>query len=169
MPRVGIGYDVHPFAEGRVLVLGGETIADARGLAGHSDGDALCHAIADALLGALALGDLGAHFPDTDPRWKGAKSLELLGKVVALVRTRGYRVSNVDATVLTETPRLAPHTEAMRENLAGVLDVDLSAVSVKATRPEGLGSFGRGEGLAVWAVAQLVPLPGPLGDSGEKR
>ena len=165
MPRVGIGYDVHPFTDGRVLVLGGETFPGARGLAGHSDGDALCHAIADAVLGALALGDLGAHFPDTDPRWKGANSLDLLARVVALARERDYVVGNVDATVLTEAPRIAPHVNAMRAHLARALSVDVTAVGVKATRPEGLGSFGRGEGLAVWAMALLVP----LGSTGEKR
>jgi 2-C-methyl-D-erythritol 2,4-cyclodiphosphate synthase len=156
IPRVGIGYDVHPFADGRPLVLGGEALPGARGLLGHSDGDALCHAIADAVLGALALGDLGAHFPDTDARWKGANSLALLAEVSALAHNHGYAIGNVDATLLTETPKLAPHVPAMRANLARALGVALEQVSVKATRPEGLGSFGRGEGLAVWAVALLT-------------
>lgn len=157
IPRVGIGYDVHPFADGRALVLGGETLPGPRGLAGHSDADALCHAIADALLGALALGDLGAHFPDSDPQWRGANSLALLAQVTAMIAARGYAVGNVDATVLTEAPQLAPHVPAMRGNLALALAVDVAQVSVKATRPEGLGSLGKGEGLAVWAVAMLVP------------
>ena len=157
IPRVGIGYDVHPFVDGRPLVLGGETLPGSRGLLGHSDADALSHALADALLGALALGDLGAHFPDSDPRWKGANSLALLAQVAAMVHARGYVVGNVDATVLTEAPRLAPHVEAMRANLARALGVEVTQVSVKATRPEGLGSLGKGEGLAVWAVAVLVP------------
>ena len=157
MPRVGIGYDVHRFAEGRALVLGGVRIAHPRGLVGHSDADALSHAVADALLGALALGDLGAHFPDTDPRWAGADSLALLRQVVALVRGRGYAVGNVDATVLAEEPRLAPHVPAMRAALAGALGVGEERVSVKATRPEGLGSLARGDGLAAWAVALVAP------------
>lgn len=161
MPRVGIGYDVHRFEEGRPLVLGGVTLPGARGLLGHSDADALCHAIADALLGALALGDLGAHFPDTDARWRGANSLSLLAEVLSMVHNHGYAVGNVDATVLTESPKLAPHVAAMRANLAGALGVGIEHVSVKATRPEGLGSLGREEGLAVWAVALAVPRDHP--------
>jgi 2-C-methyl-D-erythritol 2,4-cyclodiphosphate synthase len=157
IPRIGIGYDVHPFTDGRPLVLGGETLPGARGLLGHSDADALSHALADAVLGALALGDLGAHFPDTDPRWKGANSLALLAQVAAMAHARGYIVGNVDATVLTETPKLAPHMDAMRANLARALGVEVAQVSVKATRPEGLGGLGKGEGLAVWAAALLVP------------
>ena len=157
IPRIGLGYDVHPFAAGRALVLGGETVPHAHGLAGHSDADALCHALADALLGALALGDLGAHFPDTDPRWKDANSLALLAEVVALVRDRGFRVGNVDATIVTEAPKLAPHVPAMRANLAETLGIPLERVSVKATRPEQLGSLGRGEGLAVHAIALVHP------------
>jgi 2-C-methyl-D-erythritol 2,4-cyclodiphosphate synthase len=157
IPRIGIGYDVHPFADGRPLVLGGETLPGERGLLGHSDADALSHALADAVLGALALGDLGRHFPDSDPRWRGANSLALLAQVAAMAGERGYVVGNVDATVLTEAPRLAPHVDAMRANLARALGVEPAQVSVKATRPEGLGSLGKGEGLAVWAVALLVP------------
>jgi len=158
IPRVGIGYDVHRFAAGRALVLGGVPIAHAQGLVGHSDADALAHAVGDALLGALALGDLGAHFPDTDPRWKGANSLDLLRHVVGLVQARGYAVGNVDATVLTEAPRLLPHVPAMRAALAGALGVDAEQVSVKATRPEGLGGLADGQGLAVWAVALVTPI-----------
>jgi len=158
IPRIGLGFDVHPFATGRPFVLGGETIAHAQGLEGHSDADALTHAIADALLGALALGDLGAHFPDTDPRWKGARSLALLAEVVALAKDRGYGVGNVDATIVTEAPKLSSHVPAMRANLADTLGIPLERVSVKATRPEKLGSLGRGEGLAVHAIALMIPL-----------
>jgi 2-C-methyl-D-erythritol 2,4-cyclodiphosphate synthase len=157
IPRIGLGYDIHPFAGARVLVLGGETIPYPRGLAGHSDADALCHAISDALLGALALGDLGAHFPDTEPRWKNARSLELLKEVVAMVHERGWRVGNVDATIVTEMPKLAPHVPAIRANLADVLGIPLERVSVKATRPEKLGALGRNEGLAVQAIALVHP------------
>jgi 2-C-methyl-D-erythritol 2,4-cyclodiphosphate synthase len=158
IPRIGLGFDVHPFAAGRPFVLGGETIAHAQGLEGHSDADALTHAIADALLGALALGDLGAHFPDTDARWKGARSLALLSEVVALAKDRGYGVGNVDATIVTEAPKLSSHVPAMRANLADTLGIPLERVSVKATRPEKLGSLGRGEGLAVHAIALMIPL-----------
>jgi 2-C-methyl-D-erythritol 2,4-cyclodiphosphate synthase len=154
--RVGIGYDVHPFALGRPLVLGGVEVPHERGLAGHSDADALAHAVADAILGALALGDLGTHFPDDDPAFRGADSLDLLGRVRALGAERGWVVGNVDATVVSEQPKLAPHILAMRERLARVLAVDVPAVSVKATRHEGLGALGRGEGLAALAVVLLV-------------
>ena len=150
--RVGIGYDVHPFVADRPLVLGGVPVASPRGLGGHSDADALAHAVADALLGALALGDLGAHFPDTDPAYAGASSLGLLARVRDLVRARGYGVGNVDATIVTEEPKLAPHVAAMRERLAETLGMDVAQVSVKATRHEKLGAFGRGEGLAAMAV-----------------
>ena len=150
--RVGIGYDVHPFAAGRRLVLGGVTLDHPRGLAGHSDADALAHAVADAMLGALALGDLGAHFPDTDPAYAGASSLGLLARVCDLVRENGWSVGNVDATIVTEEPRMAPHVAAMRAGLAGALGVGVERVSVKATRHEKLGAFGRGEGLAAMAV-----------------
>ena len=157
MPRVGIGYDVHPFAAGRPLVLGGVVVPHDTGLAGHSDADAVAHAVADAMLGALALGDLGSHFPDDDPAFRNANSLDLLARVVALVSERGHAVGNVDATVVTERPKLAPHVAAMRENLARALGVEVGAVSVKATRHEGLGAFGRGEGLAAMAVVLLTP------------
>jgi 2-C-methyl-D-erythritol 2,4-cyclodiphosphate synthase len=156
--RVGLGYDVHPFTEGRPLVLGGVAIPHAAGLAGHSDADAVSHALADALLGALALGDLGRHFPDTDARWHGADSLDLVRRVVALLAERGARPVNADATVVTEEPRLAPHVDAMRERLAAALGVARERVSVKATRPEGLGALGRGKGLAAMAVV-LVETP----------
>lgn len=154
--RVGIGYDVHPFAAGRTLVLGGVEVPSPRGLEGHSDADAACHAIADAILGALALGDLGAHFPDTDPAWKDAKSLGLLARVTTLAAERGWRVGNADVTIVTEAPKLAPHAAAMREELARALGVTKDDVSVKATRNEGLGAVGRGEGLLALAVVSMT-------------
>src|SRR5688572_24819692 len=153
---MGIGYDVHPFAAGRALVLGGVVVPSEQGLAGHSDADALAHAVADAMLGALALGDLGTHFPDDDPAWSGAHSLDLLARVRAIVFERGYRIGNVDTTIVTEHPKLAPHVPAMRRGLATALEVGIEAVSVKATRHEGLGALGRGEGLAALAIVLLV-------------
>ncbi|MFO1313427.1 MAG: 2-C-methyl-D-erythritol 2,4-cyclodiphosphate synthase [Burkholderiales bacterium] len=159
--RVGTGYDVHALVEGRPLVLGGVTIPHRRGLDGHSDADVLLHAICDALLGALALGDLGAHFPDTDPRWKGADSRALLRHVMTLVRARGYAVGNVDATVVAQAPKLAPHVAAMRGNVASDLGCDLSCVSIKATTTERLGFAGREEGIAAQAVVLLTPMANP--------
>lgn len=153
--RIGTGFDVHAFADGRALVIGGVTIPHPRGLAGHSDADVLLHAIADALLGALALGDIGVHFPDTDARYRGADSRALLRHVVALVVGRGYAIGNVDATVIAQAPKLAPHIPAMRENLAADLGCALDCVSVKATTTERLGFTGRGEGIAAEAVALL--------------
>ena len=155
-PRVGFGYDTHRLVEGRPLVLGGVRIPHARGLAGHSDADAVCHAVTDALLGAAAAGDIGRHFPDTDPRWRGAASVDLLASVVALVRGRGFSVGNVDVVVIAERPKLAPHVPGMRERLAAVLDVDPDRISVKAKTAEGLDAVGRGEGVAVHAVALLM-------------
>jgi 2-C-methyl-D-erythritol 2,4-cyclodiphosphate synthase len=152
--RAGIGFDVHPFDASRPLVLGGVTL-EGPGLRGHSDADVLAHAIADALLGAAALGDLGSHFPDTDPRWRGASSMDLLERVAAKVRDAGYEVASVDATVLMEAPRLAPFVNAMRRNIAAAIALDVSQVSVKATRMEGLGTVGRGEGAACMAIALL--------------
>ena len=150
--RVGQGFDVHPFSAepGRRLVLGGVHLPGERGLAGHSDADVVAHAIADALLGAGGLGDLGQHFPDTDPAWAGADSLGILAGVVDLLAGAGWSVGNVDCTVVLEAPKLAPHRAQMVANLAGVVG---AAVSVKATRAEGLGAIGRGEGVACWAVA----------------
>jgi 2-C-methyl-D-erythritol 2,4-cyclodiphosphate synthase len=150
--RVGLGYDVHPFVAGRPLILGGVEIPHREGLGGQSDADAVSHAVADALLGALALGDLGTHFPDTDARWKGADSLELLRRVVAMLSARGARAGNADVTVIAEEPRLALHVESMRATLAAALGVPADRVSVKATRPEGLGALGQGRGLAAMAV-----------------
>ena len=152
---MGFGFDLHPLVSGRPLILGGVTVASEVGLDGHSDADVLAHAIGEALLGALALGDLGRHFPDTDPRWKGMSSLVLLGAVIELVRSRGARLVNVDATVLAQAPRLAPHLPEMAERLAGVLGVPADQVSVKAKSPEGLGLVGRREGIAAMAVVSV--------------
>ncbi|MFT4745589.1 MAG: 2-C-methyl-D-erythritol 2,4-cyclodiphosphate synthase [Nitriliruptoraceae bacterium] len=155
--RIGQGVDVHPFSDApRPLVLGGVTIPGARGLAGHSDADALCHAVADALLGALALGDLGSMFGVDEPEVAGAASLRLLAEVVARVHGAGWRVGNVDATVIAQRPRLAPHREAMRRTLAPVLAVELDAVSVKATTTDKLGAMGRAEGIACMAVVTVL-------------
>jgi len=159
MLRIGQGYDVHRLAEGRRLVLGGVEIPSPVGCVGHSDADALAHAIMDALLGALALGDIGQHFPNTDPAYAGADSIALLGRVVALLAEHGARVVNVDATVIVEAPKLAPHIPGMRRRLAAALGVGEGDVSVKATTAEGLGAFGRGEGIAAHAVA-LVEVRG---------
>jgi 2-C-methyl-D-erythritol 2,4-cyclodiphosphate synthase len=152
--RVGMGFDVHPFSDdaSRPLVLGGIELPGERGLAGHSDADVIAHAVADALLGAAGLGDLGQHFPDTDPAWAGADSMELLRQVVALATGAGWSVANVDASVVLESPRLAPHRPAIEGALAAAVG---APVSVKAKRAEGLGALGRAEGIACWAVALL--------------
>lgn len=155
MSRLGIGYDSHRFAEGRPLVLGGVRVPHTHGLAGHSDADAVAHALTDAILGAAAAGDIGTHFPDTDPRWQGADSLGLLRAAVALVEARGFRVAQCDITAILERPRLGPHLPAMRAALAGAIGVAEGAVSVKAKTNEGMGFIGRGEGVAVLAVATL--------------
>lgn len=155
MIRSGIGFDAHRFAVGRALILGGVAIPHTAGLAGHSDADVLCHAIADALLGAMADGDIGQHFPDTDPAWQGANSLDLLRRVVARLKTRDARIGNVDAMLLAEAPRVAPHFPAMRAALAQALGVELTQVSVKATTLEGMGFIGRKEGIAAMAVATI--------------
>jgi 2-C-methyl-D-erythritol 2,4-cyclodiphosphate synthase len=156
--RVGMGFDVHPFTAGRPLVLGGVEVPSERGLDGHSDADALSHAIADALLGALALGDLGGQFPDSDPRYRGISSQVLLGEVLARVRAAGGRVVNVDATIVAESPRLAGWLDGMRKTLAATLGLTAERVSVKAKRAEGLGALGRHEGIVAMAVA-LVEVP----------
>ena len=155
MTRVGFGFDLHPLEAGRPLVLGGVTVDFDRGLAGHSDADVLSHAVAEALLGALALGDLGRHFPDTDPRYRGISSLRLLRSVVELVTARGGRLVNVDATVLAQAPRLAPLLPEMAKRLADALGIEVDRVSVKAKRPEGLGLVGRQEGMAAMAVVSV--------------
>ena len=153
--RVGNGFDVHALVAGRPLILGGVTIPHDRGLAGHSDADVLLHAIADAILGALALGDIGGHFPDTDPRWRGADSRALLRHVYALAFAAGWEIGNVDATVIAQAPRIAPHVPAMRANLASDLNCDETRVSVKATTTERLGFTGREEGIGALATVLL--------------
>jgi 2-C-methyl-D-erythritol 2,4-cyclodiphosphate synthase len=150
--RVGQGFDLHPLVPGRPLVLGGVTVPSDVGLSGHSDGDVLAHAIGEALLGALALGDLGRHFPDTDPRWAGVSSLSLLGRVMEMLSARRARLVNVDATVVAQAPRLVPHLSEMAKRLADSLGVGVDRVSVKAKSPEGLGLLGRREGIAALAV-----------------
>jgi len=165
--RIGNGFDVHALVSGRTLVLGGVTIPHDKGLDGHSDADVLLHAIADAILGALALGDLGAHFPDTDPRWKGADSRALLRHVMALASAKGWQVGNVDATVIAQAPKVAPFVQAMRANIAADLGCDVSQVSVKATTTERLGFAGRGEGIAALATLLLGETPAP-GNSSQQ-
>ena len=159
--RIGSGFDVHAFGPGDHVVLGGVRIAHPAGLVAHSDGDVVLHALADALLGAIAAGDVGKHFPDTDPVWRDADSRLLLRQVAALVAAAGFRVVNGDVTVLAEAPRLAPHREAMRANIASDLGVEPAVISVKATTCEGLGAIGRGEGIAAHAVVLLEARPAP--------
>ena len=153
--RAGIGYDIHRLVEGRPLILGGVTIPFDRGLIGYSDADALCHAVTEAILGAAAAGDIGRHFPDSDPRWKGASSIDLLRRAAAIVVGRGLRVQNVDASIVAERPKLAPFVDAMRANLAAALGLDIGQVSVKGKSNEGVGEIGRGEAIAVHATAFL--------------
>ena len=153
--RVGSGYDLHRLVEGRPLILGGVAIPFDRGLAGHSDADALCHAVTDAILGAASQGDIGQHFPDSDTRWKGASSIDLLRRAAAIVAGVGYRVVNVDATIIAERPMLGPFRVSMASGLAAALGVESSAVSVKAKTNEGVDAAGRGEAIAVHAVALL--------------
>jgi 2-C-methyl-D-erythritol 2,4-cyclodiphosphate synthase len=156
--RVGHGFDAHRLVEGRPFVLGGVTIPFERGPLGHSDGDALTHAICDALLGAAALGDLGTHFPDTDPQWEGADSLKLLAAVHEQLVRRGWTIGNIDATVVVQAPKLAPHIAAMRDALAETLTLDIGKISVKAKTSEGMGYTGDGSGIAAHAVALLTAL-----------
>ena len=156
--RIGHGYDVHRLVEGRRLILGGVEVPFDKGLLGHSDADVLTHAVMDALLGALALGDIGKHFPDTDPRYAGADSIALLRHVAALVHEQGYRLGNLDATVLAQAPKLAPHIAQMRENLAAAIGCEASCVSVKATTEEGLGFTGQKQGIAAHCVCLLEPI-----------
>jgi 2-C-methyl-D-erythritol 2,4-cyclodiphosphate synthase len=153
--RIGQGFDVHAFGPGDHVMLGGVRIPHTNGLVAHSDGDVAVHALCDALLGALALGDIGQHFPDSDPRWKGADSLQLLTHCMALVRERGHALGNADVTVICEKPRLAPHIDAMRSRIASAMACEVDAVSVKATTTEKLGFAGRGEGIAAMAVVLL--------------
>ena len=155
MLRIGHGYDVHQFADGRKCILGGVDVPSERGLLGHSDADVLTHALADAVLGAARLGDIGKLFPDTDPAYEGADSLKLLQEVATLVRQKGFEILDVDCTVAAQAPKLSPYRDEMRKNLARALDVDVEQVGVKATTTDGLGFIGRKEGVAAWAVALL--------------
>jgi 2-C-methyl-D-erythritol 4-phosphate cytidylyltransferase/2-C-methyl-D-erythritol 2,4-cyclodiphosphate synthase len=151
--RIGVGYDLHRLVEGRPLVIGGVRIAHEKGLTGHSDADVLCHAVTDAILGAAALGDIGRHFPDTDAAWKDSDSLDLLRRAAALVGGAGWRIENLDAVIIAEQPRIAPHADEMRRRLAGALGIDASAISVKGKTNEGMDAVGRGEAIAAHAVA----------------
>lgn len=153
--RIGHGYDVHRLVEGRKLIMGGVDIPHTKGLLGHSDADVLLHAIMDALLGAAALGDIGKHFPDNDPAYAGANSLQLTLQVGKILRNRGYRIVNIDATVIAQAPKLAPHIEQMRRNIAEALCIDVDAVSVKATTEEHLGFTGDGSGISAHAVCLI--------------
>ncbi len=154
--RIGHGYDVHRLVEGRKLIMGGVDIPYEKGLLGHSDADVLLHAIADALLGALAMGDIGKHFPDTDPAFKGADSMKLLEHVVGLIGAKGYCVGNLDATIIAQKPKMAPHIQTMRENIAHASGVEVDRINVKATTEEGLGFTGTGEGISAHAVVLLT-------------
>jgi 2-C-methyl-D-erythritol 2,4-cyclodiphosphate synthase len=160
MFRIGIGHDIHRLVEGRPLVLGGVLVESEHGAEGHSDGDALTHAIADAILGALGEGDLGVHFPDTDPTWKDADSLQLLARVIWLANERGLQIANVDASVGLERPKLRGHIATMRERLAKTLNVETGCVSVKAKTGEGLDAVGRGEAVTAMAVVLLMSSDG---------
>ena len=154
--RIGTGYDVHKLAEGRKLIIGGVEIPYEKGLLGHSDADVLVHAVMDALLGAAALGDIGKHFPDSDPKYKGADSLMLMREVRRILSENGFEVGNVDATIIAQAPRMSPHIDTMRRNIADALGLDVSQVSVKATTEERLGFTGRGEGISAQAVALIL-------------
>ena len=155
--RIGMGYDVHRLTEGRDLILGGVKIPYEKGLLGHSDADVLLHAVMDALLGAAALGDIGKHFPDSDPAYKGISSLKLLEHVGELLEKEGYTVGNIDATIIAQRPKMAPHIPVMRKNIAEVLRIDESLINIKATTEEGLGFIGSGEGISSQAVCLLFP------------
>jgi 2-C-methyl-D-erythritol 2,4-cyclodiphosphate synthase len=158
MMRIGHGFDAHRLVDGRPFVVGGVTIPFQRGPLGHSDGDTLTHAICDALLGAAALGDLGTHFPDTDPQWKGVDSLTLLAAVHEQLVRHGWTIGNIDATVVVQAPKIAPHIAAMRDTLAETLTLDIAKISVKAKSTEGMGYTGDGSGIAAYAVALLTSL-----------
>lgn len=156
--RVGMGYDVHKLVEGRALILGGVKIPYEKGLLGHSDADVLLHAIMDALLGAAALGDIGKHFPDTDPAYKGISSTRLLEHVGALLEEANYVIGNIDATIIAQRPKMAPHIPAMRENVAKALKISADQINIKATTEEGLGFTGTGEGISSQAICALIPI-----------
>ncbi|HFD2051961.1 2-C-methyl-D-erythritol 2,4-cyclodiphosphate synthase [Clostridium perfringens] len=154
--RIGMGYDVHKLVENRDLILGGVKIPYEKGLLGHSDADVLLHAIMDSLLGAAALGDIGKHFPDTDPKYKGADSIKLLEFVGELLNINNYKISNIDATIIAQRPKMAPHISTMRENIAKALNIDLDQINVKATTEEGLGFTGSGEGISSQSICLLI-------------
>lgn len=156
--RVGLGYDVHKLVEGRDLILGGVKIPYEKGLLGHSDADVIVHAIMDALLGAAALGDIGQHFPDTDPRYEGISSISLLEHVGKLLEENNYVIENIDATIIAQRPKMMPHLPQMRENVAKALGIEVNQVSIKATTEEGLGFTGAGEGISAQAICLLLPL-----------
>ena len=154
--RVGIGYDVHKLVEDRKLIIGGVDIPYDKGLLGHSDADVLLHAIKDAILGAAALGDIGKHFPDTDDKYKGANSLDLLRYVAILIESKGYVVNNLDATIIAQKPKMSPHIEEMRNNIALALNIEVDRVNIKATTTEGLGFVGVGDGIAANSIASII-------------
>ena len=154
--RVGNGYDVHRLVEGRKLILGGVDVPHSMGLAGHSDADALVHALCDALLGALGAGDIGKYFPDTDPKWKGISSLHLLKEVMRMCREKGFELANADSVIVSQKPKLAPYILEMKKNIASILDVETDQINIKATTTEKLGFAGREEGISAYAVALLV-------------
>ena len=156
--RVGMGYDVHKLVEGRKLILGGVEIPYEKGLLGHSDADVMLHAVMDALLGAAALGDIGLHFPDTDPKYKGASSIKLLEHVGGLLEENGYVIENIDATIIAQRPKLLPYMEEMMKNVAGVLELTMDRVNIKATTEEGLGFTGSGEGISSQAICLLTEI-----------
>lgn len=155
MMRVGIGYDIHRLIEGRDLIIGGRVIPFKKGLLGHSDADVLVHAICDALLGAAAMGDIGLHFPDTDPKFKGVSSLDLLSAAVDMIRSSGFEIVNIDATVFAEAPKIGPYRDDIGQNLARTLGIDPNRINIKATTTEGLGYVGRGDGMAAMCVVLL--------------
>lgn len=156
--RVGMGYDVHKLVENRKLILGGVEIQHEKGLLGHSDADVLLHAIMDSILGALALGDIGKHFPDTDKKYKGADSMKLLEFVYNLIKEKGYAIGNLDATIIAQAPKMAPHIQTMRANIAKVLNTDIDNINVKATTEEGLGFTGNKEGISAQSICLLVKI-----------
>ncbi|MFW5647673.1 MAG: 2-C-methyl-D-erythritol 2,4-cyclodiphosphate synthase [Candidatus Alkaliphilus sp. MAG34] len=154
--RVGIGYDVHSLVEGRKLIIGGINIPYKKGLLGHSDGDVLLHAIKDSILGAAALGDIGKHFPDTDERYKGANSLELLKQVGIMINSKGYLINNLDTIIIAQEPKMAPYIEEMKNNIASALNIEVDNVNIKATTTEGLGFVGSGEGIAAKSIVSII-------------
>ncbi len=154
--RVGLGYDVHKLVEGRKLIIGGVDVPHEKGLLGHSDADVLIHAVMDSILGALALGDIGKHFPDTDKKYKGADSMKLLEFVYNLINEKGYSIGNIDCTIIAQSPKMAPHIQNMRENIAKVLNTSIENINVKATTEEGLGFTGAKEGIAAQSICLLV-------------